>query len=108
MTTENFSVPELRPVFYFTTEEGDEINVYATKAVNTTVLFITLTTDELVEYPWAIVTNDYPVAFRELVEKARDTYSRTVPSGENPFDELLNDVSAMHKLENVINEVSKA
>jgi len=103
--SENFSIPELRPVFSFTTQEGDEINVYATKAVNTTVLFVTLTTDELVEYPWAITSNDYPVAFRELVEKARDTYSKTVPSGENPFDELLNDVSAMHKLENVISKL---
>ena len=102
--SENFSVPELRPVFSFMTQEGDGINVYATKAVNTTVLFITLTTDELVEYPWAIVTNDYPVAFREIVEKARDTYKRTVP-GENPFDELLSNVEAMHKLENVISKL---
>ena len=105
MTTENFSIPQLNPVFYFTTSEGDEINIYATKAVNTTVLFITLTTDELVEYPWAIVTNDYPVAFRELVEKARDTYNRTVPAGENPFDELLVDVSAIHELENIISKL---
>jgi len=105
MTTENFSIPQLNPVFYFTTSEGDEINIYATKAVNTTVLFTTLTTDELVEYPWAITSNDYPVAFRELVEKARDTYSRTVPSSKNPFDELLNDVSAMCKLENIISKL---
>jgi len=105
MTTENFSVPGLRPVFSFTTQEGDGINVYATKAVNTTVLFITLTTDELVEYPWAIVTNDYPVAFRELVEKARDTYNRTVRVSSNPFDELLSNVEAMRKLENVISKL---
>ena len=50
MTTENFSIPQLNPVFSFTTQEGDEINVYATNAVNTTVLFTTLTTDELVEW----------------------------------------------------------
>ena len=105
MTTENFSVPELRPIFSFTTSEGDEINIYATNAVNTTVLFITITTDELVEYPWAITSNDYPVAFREIVEKARDTYSRTVPSSNNPFDELLSNVEAMHELENVISKL---
>jgi len=105
MTTENFSVPELRPVFSFTTQEGNEINVYATKTQHTTALFITLVTDELVEYTWAVTTGDYPVAFRELVEKARDTYSRTVPSSNNPFDELLNDVSAMHKLENIISKL---
>ena len=105
MFTKNFSIPKLRPVFSFTTQEGDEINVYATKAVNTTVLFITLTSNELVEYPWAITSNDYPVAFRELVEKARDTYNRTVPVGENPFDELLNNISAMRKLENIINKL---
>ena len=104
MSTKNFNIPKLRPVFPFTAREGDEINVYATKALNTTILFITITTDELVEYPWAITSNDYPVAFREIVEKARDTYKRTVPSGENPFDELLNDVSAMNKLENVISK----
>ena len=105
MSTENFSIPELRPVFSFTTSEGGEINVYAAKTQHTTALFITLVTDELVEYTWAIVTNDYPVAFRELVEKARDTYSRTVPSSNNPFDELLNDVSAMHELENIISKL---
>ena len=105
MTTENFSIPQLTPVFSFTTEEGDEINVYATNAVNTTVLFITITTDELVEYPWAITSNDYPVAFREIVEKARDTYSRTVASSNNPFDELLSNVEAMHELENVISKL---
>ena len=105
MTTENFSIPQLNPVFSFTTQEGDEINVYATNAVNTTVLFITITTDELVEYPWAITSNDYPVAFREIVEKARDTYSRTVPSSNNPFDELLSNVEAMHELENIISKL---
>ena len=102
--SENFSIPELRPVFSFTTQEGDEINIYAAKAVNTTILFITLT-DEPVEYPWAITSNDYPVAFREIVEKARDTYNRTVRVSSNPFDELLVDVSAMHKLENIISKL---
>ena len=105
MTTENFSIPELRPVFSFTTQEGDGINVYAAKIVNSTALLITLVTDELVEYTWAVTTNDYPVAFRELVEKARDTYNRTVRVSSNPFDELLVDVSAMHKLENVISKL---
>jgi len=103
--SENFSVPELRPVFSFMTQEGDGINVYATKAVNTTILFVTLTTDELVEYPWAITSNDYPVAFRELVEKARDTYNRTVRVSSNPFAELLSNVEAMRKLENVISKL---
>ena len=105
MTTENFSIPQLNPVFYFTTSEGDEINVYVVKTEHTSVSFITLVSDELFEHTWAIVTNDYPVAFRELVEKARDTYSRTVPSSNNPFDELLNDVSAMHELENIISKL---
>jgi len=103
--SENFSVPELRPVFSFTTQEGDKINIYAAKTEHTTALLITLVSDELIEHTWAIVTNDYPVAFRELVEKARDTYKRTVPTGENPFDELLVDVSAMHKLENIISKL---
>ena len=75
------------------------------KTKYTTALLITLVTDELVEYTWAVTTGDYPVAFRELVEKARDTYSRTVPSSKNPFDELLNDVSAMNRLENIINKL---
>jgi len=105
MSTKNFNIPKLRPVFSFTAREGDEINVYATKALNTTILFITITTDEFFEYPWAITSNDYPVAFRELVEKARNTYSRTVPSSKNPFDELLNNISAMRKLENTINKL---
>jgi hypothetical protein len=105
MSTKNFSIPKLRPVFSFTTQEGDEINIYAAKTKYTTALLITLVTDELVEYTWAVTTGDYPVAFRELVEKARDTYSRTVPSSKNPFDELLNDVSAMNRLENIINKL---
>jgi hypothetical protein len=105
MTTENFSVPQLNPVFSFTTQEGDEINIYAAKTEHTTVSFITLVSDELVEYTWAVTTNDYPVAFRELVEKARDTYSRTVPSSNNPFDELLSNVEAMNKLENIISKL---
>jgi len=105
MSTKNFNIPKLRPVFSFTAREGDEINVYATKALNTTILFITITTDEFFEYPWAITSNDYPVAFRELVEKARDTYNRTVPAGENPFDELLSNVEAMHELENIISKL---
>ena len=105
MTTENFSIPQLTPVFSFTTEEGDKINIYAVRTEHTTALLITLVTDELVEYTWAVTTGDYPVAFRELVEKARDTYNRTVPAGENPFDELLSNVEAMHELENIISKL---
>ena len=105
MATKNFDLPQLTPVFSFKTQKGDEINVYVVKTEHTSVSFITLVSDELIEYTWAVTTGDYPVAFRELVEKARDTYNRTVPAGENPFDELLNDVSAMHELENVISKL---
>ena len=105
MATKNFDLPQLTPVFSFKTQKGDEINIYAARTEYTTALLITLVSDELIEYTWAVTAGDYPVAFRELVEKARDTYSRTVPSSKNPFDELLNDVSAMCKLENIISKL---
>jgi hypothetical protein len=108
MTTENFDAPQLTPVFSFTTEEGDKINIYVAKTVHTTVSFITLVSDELFEHTWAIVTNDFPAAFRELVEKARDTYNRTVRVSSNPFDELLVNEEMMRRLETVSNKVSES